>query len=263
MSAEDDPHNRALHSHPSEENNKPSHMTLKEWERLQLLRKLRETRSGPFEPSISILDDKNGVNGGGGGGKSVQRTCRECGDLEIDFLWSDHLHCNVCTSCKEKYPEQYSLLTKTEAKADYLLTDPELRDSDLLPHLTRPNPHKSSWNDMMLFLRYQVEEYAFSDRKWGSGEALDAEFERREAEKRGRKERKFKEGLRELKRKTRVEAWRRRGRGEGGGGAGFGEEVGGGNGRHEHTWGRPVTGDDGSEVKRCTECGMEVEELEF
>ena len=33
--------------------------------------------------------------------------------------------------------------------------------------------------------------------------------------------------------------------------------------RHEHTWGRPVTGDDGSEVKRCTECGMEVEELEF
>jgi DNA-repair protein complementing XP-A cells len=40
---------------------------------------------------------------------------------------------------------------------------------------------------MMLFLRYQVEEYAFTV-KWGSAEALDAEFERREAEKKKRKE---------------------------------------------------------------------------
>lgn len=249
MTAEDDPHNRALH-HASEEE-KPAHMTLKEWERLQLLRRLRDSKSGPFEPSISVLKNK-----------TEQRACRECGDLEIDFLWSDQLRCNICNACKENHPDKYSLLTKTEARSDYLLTDPELKDDELLPHLERPNPHKREWNNMMLFLRFQVEEYAFSERKWGSEEALDAEFERREQEKRGRKERKFKEGLRDLKRKTRVEALRRR-RGAGGeGGAGFGVDV-GGNGRHEHTWGRPVVGADGGEVKKCTECGMEVEELEF
>ena len=61
---------------------------------------------------------------------------------------------------------------------------------------------------MMLFLRYQVEGYAFGD-KWGSAEALDAEFERRETNKKVRKEAKFKEKLLDLKRKTRSEAFRR------------------------------------------------------
>ena len=56
-----------------------------------------------------------------------------------------------------------------------------------MPHLKKPNPHKSTWNDMQLYLRFQVEEYAFGDKKWGSAEALDAEFARRETEKRTRK----------------------------------------------------------------------------
>ena len=47
---------------------------------------------------------------------------------------------------------------------------------------------------MMLFLRMQVEAYAFE--KWGSPEALDEEFENRERDKRERKERKFQKGLR-------------------------------------------------------------------
>lgn len=79
----------------------------------------------------------------------------------------------VCKKCKEKFPEKYSLLTKTECKEvsprvglqsfgqligsqDYLLTDPELKDEDLLPHLLRPNPHASTYSNMMLFLREQV-----------------------------------------------------------------------------------------------------------
>lgn len=48
---------------------------------------------------------------------------------------------------------------------------------------------------MMLFLRLQVETYAF--KKWGDEEGLDEEFERREAEKRERREKKFQKGLRE------------------------------------------------------------------
>ena len=112
---------------------------------------------------------------------------------------------------------------------------------------------------MMLFLRYQVEEYAF-EKKWGSAKALDAEFEKRESEKKKRKEDKFKAKLKDLKKKTRTEAVRRKL--ENGNKPGqFGDVM--GNGRHEHEWGLAVENEDGVSVKACVECGMEVEELDF
>ncbi|KAJ5451739.1 hypothetical protein N7491_000921 [Penicillium cf. griseofulvum] len=181
--------------------------------------------------------------------------------LEIDWKWEEELKCCICHACKEKHPEKYSLLTKTEAKEDYLLTDPELRDEELLPRLERPNPHKSTWNSMMLYLRYQVEEYAFSEKKWGSTEALDAEFERRENDKKRRRETKFKTKLQELKKRTRVEAYRRNRQGASGGE--FGDDLGSGR-KHVHQWGRSIENPEtGIGVKTCVECGMEVEELEF
>ena len=246
LTAEDDPHNKALHAPNADE--KPAHMTLKEWERHQLLRSLRNQKAGPFEPGLSVLK------------KEEDKLCRECGSLEIDWKWEEVFGCAVCNSCKEKVPDKYSLLTKTEAKDDYLLTDPELRDEELLPHLVKPNPHKATWNNMMLFLRFQVEDYAFS-KKWGSAEALDEEFHRREAEKKKRKEEKFKSKLQDLKKRTRTEAYRRN-RQAGGKGAHFGDDIGKG-GKHTHTWGRAVEKDDGIGVKTCVDCGMEVEELEF
>lgn len=246
LTIEDDPHNKALHAPNADE--KPTHMTLKEWERHQLLRSLREQKAGPFEPGLSVLK------------KEANKECRECGSWEIDWKWDEVFGCAICNPCKEKVPDKYSLLTKTEAREDYLLTDPELKDYELLPHLERPNPHKSTWNNMMLYLRYQVEEYAFT-KKWGSAEALDEEFAKRETEKKKRKEDKFKSKLQELKKKTRVEAYRRSKQSGGGGGA-FGDEIGRG-GKHTHVWGRAVEGADGVGVKTCVECGMEVEELEF
>lgn len=78
---------------------------------------------------------------------------------------------------------------------DYLLTDPELRDTDLLPHLLRANPHAASYSNMMLFLRMQVEVVAW--KKWGGEEGLDAEWARREEMKKKKREAKFEAGLRE------------------------------------------------------------------
>lgn len=245
MTVEDDPHNKALHSLKPDE--KPAHMTMKEWERHQLLRSLRDQKAGPFEPGLSVLK------------KEGDKVCRECGSMEIDWKWEEIFGCAVCNACKEELPDKYSLLTKTEAKEDYLITDPELKDEELLPHLERPNPHKSTWNNMMLYLRYQVEEYAFT-KKWGSAQALDEEFEKREGEKKKRKEDKFRSKLQELKKKTRVEAYRRSR--AGGGGGEFGDEIGRG-GKHSHVWGRPVENEEGVGLKTCVECGMEVEELDF
>ena len=248
MTAEDDPHNKTLHA-PEDlrGEQKPANMTLKEWERQQLQKRLRKTRAGPYEPGLSNLVDE-----------AERKKCRECSTLEIDWLWDEELNTQVCATCKEKFPEKYSLLTKTEAKEDYLLTDPELKDASLLPHIKKPNPHKSSWNDMMLYLRYQVEEYAFSAAKWGSSEALDEEFERRTREAKDRKEKKFKNKLNELKKRTRVDAYKRA---RGGGGGEFGDVI--GKGQHEHEWGAAVENAEGVTVKRCVECGMQVEELEF
>ncbi|KAI0124811.1 DNA repair protein rad14-like protein [Xylariales sp. AK1849] len=239
---------------------KPKGMTAAEWERLQLLKKLRRQKAGPFEPGISVLKDE-----------AERKKCRECGSMEIDFVWEEVFGCAICGKCKEAIPEKYSLLTKTECREDYLLTDPELRDEDLLPHLSRPNPHKSHWHDMMLFLRYQVEEYAFT-KKWGSAEALDEEFERRETDKKKRKEAKFKSKLLDLKKRTRTDAYRREhgklgstagiGRRTDGGKAKFGDVVPTG-GKHVHEWGRAIENEDGMTVKTCTSCAMEVEEMVF
>nr|OQO19274.1 hypothetical protein B0A51_12719 [Rachicladosporium sp. CCFEE 5018] len=249
MTAEDDPGNRALHapSGPDGEAGKPEGMSLKEWEHQQLRKRLRDARAGPYEPGLSILD------------AGEKKQCRECGSLELDWQYDEFLKCQVCVTCKEKMPEKYSLLTKSEAREDYLLTDPELKDEDLLPRMEKPNPHKSHWHNMMLFVRYQVEEYAFSERKWGSAEALDVEFERRKQEAKDRKDKKFKSKLNELKKRTRVEAYKR---GRAGGGGDFGDVI--GHGRHEHEWGRSIEDpESGMSKKRCEECGMEVEELEF
>ncbi|KAH7320813.1 XPA protein C-terminus-domain-containing protein [Stachybotrys elegans] len=250
LAAEDDPNNLAMgHKKAGEQDEqRPKHMSIQEWERLQIIRKLDQQRAK--ELAINPIDEKG-----------ERKKCRECSNLDIDWTWEEIFHICVCKECKDKYPEKYSLLTKTECKEDYLLTDPELRDPELLPHLSKPNPHKSHWHDMMLFLRMQVEEYAIKT-KWGSAEALDEEYERRETQKKARKEAKFKEKLTDLKRKTRTEAFRRQAGNLGKSGATkFGDAMGGG--KHVHEWGRTVENEEGMTVKTCSGCGMEVEELEF
>ncbi|KAJ7139801.1 hypothetical protein C8R44DRAFT_828194 [Mycena epipterygia] len=140
--------------------------------------------------------------------------CRECQSISIDHNYRKTFGCLVCKTCQNDKPEKYSLLTKTECKQDYLLTDrallplAELRDEELLPHMLKANPHKSTFANMMLYVRYQVEEFAW--KKWGSPEELDAEYERRTAEKSKKKNRKFEEGLRDLRRRTKESVWQRK-----------------------------------------------------
>lgn len=134
----------------------------------------------------------------------------------------------------------------------------------MLPHLERPNPHKTSFHNMQLFLRLQVEAYAFSAKKWGSAEALDQEYEKRSQVAKQRKEKKFKNKLNDLKRRTRVEAYKRQRLGGDNASAEFGQKIKGRYDKHEHEWGRGVLNPEtGMTKKICTECGMEVEELEF
>ncbi|KIK98512.1 hypothetical protein PAXRUDRAFT_134077 [Paxillus rubicundulus Ve08.2h10] len=174
---------------------------------------------------------------------SLNPKCKECNTIDIDYTFKKIFGCLVCNKCKDEYPDKYSLLTKTECKEDYLLTDAELRDRELLPHLLKANPHKSTFANMMLFLRCQVEEFAW--KKWGSPDALDAEWERRTEEKKKKKNKKFEQGLRELRRRTREGVWQRRKDQE-----------------HKHAFGPVETTDDGDGRQICHECGFTTNQVE-
>lgn len=113
-----------------------------------------------------------------------------------------------------------------------------------MPHLLRPNPHRPTYSNMMLFLRCQVEAYAFSSQKWGSAEALDQEFERRERDKKLKKSKKFEQRLKELRKKTKTNVWHRR------------EDD-----KHEHEFEAVPEGE--RTVERCKQCGVEVEVESF
>lgn len=122
-----------------------------------------------------------------------------------------------------------------------------------------PEPHKSHWHDKTLFLRCRIEDCAFTT-KWGPPEALDTEFERRQADEKRRKEAKIKDKLLDLKVKTTTDSFRRNLVKHGQQPARFGDAIGGLlNGWHVHDWCPTVE----NSVKTCLTCGMEVEELEF
>lgn len=122
-----------------------------------------------------------------------------------------------------------------------------MRDTEILPHLLRPNPHRSTYSNMMLFLREQVEAFAFSDQKWGSPEALDEEFERREAERKKKKNKKFEQSLKDLRRRTTTNRWHQRKEAE-----------------HEHTFSEATfTNAEGQSVKQCSECGVSLHSSSF
>ncbi|KAG6902784.1 hypothetical protein C0995_011271 [Termitomyces sp. Mi166 len=172
--------------------------------------------------------------------RALNPQCAECQSLDIDQTFKKVFGCLVCKKCQNGIPEKYSLLTKTECKEDYLLTDPELRDEELLPHLLKANPHASTYANMMLYLRCQVEDFAW--KKWGSAEALDAEYERRISEKRKRKNKKFEQGLKELRKRTKEGIWQRR----------KDEE-------HKHVFGELERGPDGQGQQVCHTCGFTID----
>ncbi|KAJ3053649.1 hypothetical protein HK097_003762 [Rhizophlyctis rosea] len=134
--------------------------------------------------------------------------CEACKSIDLDLNYWKHFNIYVCRACKDAVPDKYSLLTKTECREDYLLTESELRDTSRLPHWVRPNPHKNTYSNMLLYLRCQVEAFAWD--KWGGPDQLDAEFDRREKEKKERKAKKFKAKLNELRKKTRTSTWTQR-----------------------------------------------------
>lgn len=172
--------------------------------------------------------------------------CFECNSLEIDPNMFTNFKVRVCRRCIREHQEKYSLLTKTECREDYLLTEPELRDTSILHRIEKPNPH--GFSRMQLFLRFQVEEFAW--KKWGSAEGLDKEWEKREKARLDRRDKRYQDKMKEMRKKTRAEEYTRKLRD----GKSLGE-------RHVHDWAAPVVIGEKMIKRRCVDCGIETEEV--
>lgn len=115
--------------------------------------------------------------------------CEACNSsTSIDPECYDNFRVMVCFSCKES-SNLYGIITKTQARNEYLLTDEELADSKLLPSISRKNPHNSRWADMKLYLRKQVQDFAI--KKYGSLDAIKEALSNRNETRTDRKSKQF------------------------------------------------------------------------
>lgn len=166
--------------------------------------------------------------------------CCVCGSYDLDDFIRRHYRVPVCSNCRAEHPDRFSLLTKTAARDEFLLTDEELRDEQRMPHLSRPNPLRPNWSNMQLFLREQVR--AFALEKWGSAEATEAEAQRRVDAQHQLKERKFAANLKELRSRTRLAQPKSKGRPQ----------------AHKHSFREERNVKTGAVASICTECGFKV-----
>lgn len=122
-------------------------------------------------------------------------SCEGCQSeqVPIDPDYYDIFGVSVCYACKESNP-LYTLITKTQARTEFLLTDEELADASLMPSLSRKNPHNPRWSDMKLYLRRQCRDFAL--KKFDGEAGLEAASEARSGAK---SERKSKQFLKKLK----------------------------------------------------------------
>ncbi len=85
------------------------------------LSKTNDTKAGFFMPSQDQVEQKIPQLD-----QVSDECCENCSSIDLDFAYLKHYQTRVCKNCIKTMPEQYSLLTKTECKQDYLLTDSTL-----------------------------------------------------------------------------------------------------------------------------------------
>lgn len=128
--------------------------------------------------------------------------CKECSSPDILVDYKTYFNILVCKLCQEANKD-YKLMTKTQVKEDYLFTEPELKDTKILPYMRKKS--KKRYHEMYLYLQKHVEEYAI--RKWGSLSQLNKEHEERKKNRSKQKIQKFKKQMQKLRTNTRTSLW--------------------------------------------------------
>ena len=114
--------------------------------------------------------------------------CEVCGSGLIDAQFFRRFGVSVCFPCRTANKDEFQEVTKTEAKAVFLLPEGTLRT---MRFRTKANPRHSSWSGMKLYLRKQCREQAH--KLYGDDAGIEEERKRRIQRRNHRKEKKREE----------------------------------------------------------------------
>lgn len=123
--------------------------------------------------------------------------CLECNEKFPDSFLFLNFDYPVCDKCRDN-DDKHALITKTEAKSEYLLKDCDFdKREPPLKFISRKNPHNSNWGEMKLYLLLQIEKRALE--VWGTPEALEKEKEERDEKKEKSKFKKYQKQMKALR----------------------------------------------------------------
>lgn len=87
-------------------------------------------------------------------------TCMDCNQQYTESYLMKNFEYSVCDKCRD-CDDKHSLITRTEAKNEYLLKDCDFdKREPPLKCIIRKNPHNVRWGEMKLYLHLQVEKRA-------------------------------------------------------------------------------------------------------
>lgn len=132
-----------------------------------------------------------------------------CCECQKEFLTSyiyKHFEVPVCDNCRD-HEGKHALITKTEAKEQFLLKDCDLdRREPSLKFILKKNPHHSR-GEMKLYLKSQIVQRAHD--VWGGEEGLEEAREEKAEKREAQKQRKFDKKVKELRRAVRTSTWKK------------------------------------------------------
>lgn len=127
----------------------------------------------------------------------VYDKCEECDEQFAESFLLKKFGLSVCDRCHDS-DDKHSLITRTEAKTEYLLKDCDLdKREPILKFICRKNPHNVRWGEMKLYLHVQIEKRALE--VWESEEKLIAERQIRDEKRDRMKHTKYKKNLKQLR----------------------------------------------------------------
>ncbi|XP_074934697.1 DNA repair protein complementing XP-A cells isoform X2 [Phalacrocorax aristotelis] len=164
--------------------------------------------------------------------------CGDCGKEFMDSYLMQHFDWATCDNCRDA-EDKHKLITRTEAKEQYLLKDCDLdKREPVLRFIVKKNPHNSRWGDMKLYLKLQVIKRSLE--VWGSEESLQEARDLRRDSREKMKQKKFDKKVKELRRAVRSSLWKKA------------ASI------HEHEYGPEENIDEDTYKKTCTVCGHEL-----
>ncbi|KAI6209291.1 hypothetical protein M3Y96_00206300 [Aphelenchoides besseyi] len=130
--------------------------------------------------------------------------CVDCERPLIEsFLWDSYNH-PVCNDCRKNDNTKYKMISRTNAKKDYVLKDEDLDiRRPILRYISKKNPNNPRYGDMKLYLELQIRERATVVH--GSLEILEDTKEMRQEKKEEMASKRYENKIKKLQREMRAD----------------------------------------------------------